>query len=127
MIRFRVSGLTRREFAERAGICVSSLDYYVRRARKASLPAALPVKRILPVDLIAAEGEASGALMMAPAGGISIWLCNGRAIEVQRGFDVELLRDILAVLEGSTRELPDGEFLDGEFRIPPQKAKPPPP
>jgi transcriptional regulator with XRE-family HTH domain len=32
--RYRASGLTRKEFAERSGISVSTLDYYVRRERK---------------------------------------------------------------------------------------------
>jgi transcriptional regulator with XRE-family HTH domain len=99
VVRFRASGLTRREFAARAGISVSTLDYYVRRERKASLPAALPVNRILPVDLIAAEGEVAGASRIGPAGGVSIWLSNGRRIEVRRGFDAQLLREVLAVLE----------------------------
>jgi transcriptional regulator with XRE-family HTH domain len=99
VIRYRASGLTRREFAARAGISVSTLDYYVRRERKASLPAALPVNRILPVDLIAEETKAAGSLTMAPAGGVSIWLSNGRRIEVRRGFDAQLLGEGLAVLE----------------------------
>jgi transcriptional regulator with XRE-family HTH domain len=104
VIRFRASGLTRREFAERAGISVSTLDYYVRRERKASLPGALPVNRILPVDWIAAEAEVAGVSMMAPAGGISIWLSNSRRIEVRRGFDAELLREVLALLEADGGE-----------------------
>jgi transcriptional regulator with XRE-family HTH domain len=99
VIRYRASGLTRREFAERAGVPVSTLDYYVRRERKASLPGALPVNRILPVDLIADKAEVSGASMTAPAGGISIWLSNSRRIEVRRGFDAELLLDVVRALE----------------------------
>lgn len=99
MIRFRASGLTRREFAAGEGISVSTLDYYVRRERKAPLPGALPVNRILPVDWIAAESEAAGASMMAPSGGISIWVSNSRRIEVRRGFDAQLLGEVLAVLE----------------------------
>jgi hypothetical protein len=59
----------------------------------------LSVNRIVPVDLIAAEAEASGALMMAPASSISIWLSRDRRIEVRRGFDAQLLREVLAVLE----------------------------
>jgi hypothetical protein len=37
---------------------------------------ALPVNRILPVDLIADEAEVAGASVMVSAGGISIWLSN---------------------------------------------------
>jgi transcriptional regulator with XRE-family HTH domain len=99
VIRFRASGLRRREFAEREGVSVSTLDYYVRRERRASLPDALPVNRIVPVDLIAAEAEVAGASMTAPSGGISIWLSDSRRIEVRRGFDAELLGEVLAVLE----------------------------
>lgn len=37
---------------------------------------AFPVDRISPVDLIADAAEVAGASMLAPSGGISIWLSN---------------------------------------------------
>lgn len=104
VLRYRASGLTRKEFAEQADISVSTLDYYVRRERKAALPAALLPNRILPVDLIAADRQLSGTVATAQSAGIAIRLANGRAVEVGRGFDAELLLDLLAVLEGNKRE-----------------------
>ena len=88
VIRYRASGRTRKEFAEQAGISVSTLDYYVRRERRASMPADFTPNSILPVDLVA-SGEEPCGVDAAPAfaGGIAIRLANGRVVEVERGFD----------------------------------------
>lgn len=99
VMRYRASGMTRKEFAAQADISVSTLDYYVRRERRASLPAALPPNRILPVDLVAADTEAFPAAAPAESTGIRIGLANGRVVEVRRGFDAELLLELLVVLE----------------------------
>lgn len=104
VMRYRASGLTRREFAAQADISVSTLDYYARRERKALLPAAVAPNRILPVDLVAPEETDFQANAPAPSAGISIRLANGRVVEVERGFDAELLVDVLAVLEGNKSE-----------------------
>ena len=104
VMRFRASGLTRREFAAQKGISVSALDYYVRRERSASMPATFAPNRILPVDLIAAETEAPEVGAAARYSGVAVRLANGRAVEVRRGFDAQLLRDVLAVVETPTTE-----------------------
>ncbi|MCC6263734.1 MAG: helix-turn-helix transcriptional regulator [Bryobacterales bacterium] len=61
VMRYRASGMTRKDFAARSGISVSTLDYYVRRERKASLPVAFAPSRLLPVALVASEEAASQA------------------------------------------------------------------
>ena len=104
VMRYRASGLTRKEFAEQSGVSVSTLAYYVRRERSASLPSDSRPNRILPVDLVGSAEEFSRESGLAFCGGIAIRLASGRAIEVQRGFDAELLRDVLAVLEGKRSE-----------------------
>ena len=103
VIRYRASGLTRKEFAERFGISVSTLAYYVRRERKATLPAGFTPNRIVPVDLVASdEKPSSQGAGSTFSSGVAIRLANGRAVEVQRGFDAQLLCDVLAVLEGDS-------------------------
>lgn len=97
--RYRASGLTRKEFAAQADISVSTLDYYVRRERKASLPAAFVPNRILPVEFDAPEEAGSQASAPTAFGGVRIRLANGRLLEVCRGFDAQLLGEVLAVLE----------------------------
>jgi len=102
VIRYRASGLTRKEFAEESGISVSTLAYYVRRERRSSLPVDSRPNRILPVDLVGSGEDFSRESGVAFCGGIAIRLANGRTLEVQRGFDRELLCDVLAVLEGES-------------------------
>lgn len=129
--RYRASGMTRKGFAEGAGISVSALDYYVRRERRAALPAGFPPNRILPVDVIAAgagtpesgapesgtpgngpagrggipcggsaaDARPGGIQPLIPSGGVVIRLAGGRVVEVERGFDAELLCEVLAALE----------------------------
>lgn len=65
VMRYRASGLVRKDFAERAGISVSTLEYYVRRERKASLPAAAPFT----IDAVSPSipAEAPRALLAAAA------------------------------------------------------------
>ncbi len=71
----------------------------MRRERKASLPADFTPNRILPVEFVAPEEESPQAITPFPSGGIAIRLANGRTVEVERGFDQQLLVDVIAVLE----------------------------
>ena len=96
--------MTRKGFAKQSDISVSALDYYVRRERKASLAAEFPPNRILPVEFVAPEEASPQANVPVTAGGIAIRLANGRVVEVERGFDAQLLRDLLGVLEANTSE-----------------------
>ena len=95
--RYRTSGRTRKEFAAEAGIAVSTLDYYIRRVNRKSTAQQIPQSRILPVDLIPAEYEEPAA--RGTQSTVLVRLPSGLAVEVRRGFDAQLLRDLLAVLE----------------------------
>jgi transcriptional regulator with XRE-family HTH domain len=99
VMRYRASGLTRKEFAEQSGISVSTLAYYVQRERRVTSPSGYTPNRIVPVDLVLPEEDPSRRESPYLPGGIAIRLANGRAVEVQRGFDAQLLCDVLAVLE----------------------------
>lgn len=101
---YRTSGMARKEFAAQQDIAVSTLDYYVRRERKASQPTGFAPNRIVPVDLIASEETGLQAKAPAPSTGIRIRLAKGRIVEVEHGFDAELLLDVLAVLDGNLSE-----------------------
>ena len=97
--RYRASGLSRRDFSAQSGIAVSTLDYYVRRERKAALPVAKEPNHILPVDVVFAPQAPAARSFSIPEGGIAVHLFNGRTVEVRRGFDAELLLEVLSVLE----------------------------
>jgi len=105
VLRYRTSGLTRKDFAKQEGISASTLDYYVRRERGSALPATYAPNRIVAVDVVASEEEPSrrDTASAFPAG-VAIRLANGRTLEVQRGFDRELLLDVLAALEANSSE-----------------------
>ncbi len=97
--RYRRSGRTRKEFAAEAGIPVTTLDYYIRRVNRNSSAEEASVSRILPVELVTGEHEEPAARGAQSA--VVVRLGNGRAVEVHRGFDAQLLRDLLAVLEAN--------------------------
>src|SRR5690606_34670375 len=87
VLRYRGSGLSRKDFAEQSDISVSTLDYYVRRERKASQPADFAANRILPVELVAPGEVETEVRESALSTRIRIRVTNGRVVEVERGFD----------------------------------------
>jgi len=97
--RYRASGRTRKEFAAEAGIAVTTLDDYIRRVNRSSSGGEASASRILPVELVTGEHEETAARGAQSA--VVVRLGNGRAVEVQRGFDAQLLVEVLAVLETS--------------------------
>ena len=80
---YRSGDLTRRAFSGRAGIAVSTLDYYLRRENEGLKK----MQRLLPVVVTVKSEE------------IKVVLGNGRRVEVRRDFDPELLLRVLSVLE----------------------------
>ncbi|HVB66132.1 MAG TPA: hypothetical protein VND01_00385 [Candidatus Acidoferrales bacterium] len=84
---FEASGLSRGEFAGRAGISTRTLDHYRRRARAQARPGLVEVEVTAPM----AWGRGSG---------LALVLANGRRIEVGAGFGAEDLARLLAVAEG---------------------------
>ena len=86
---FEQSGLSRKAFSNARGVGLHTLDYY--RARYRTLRAATEVAEMLPVDLISVPPV---------SGSLRVELANGRRIVVEAGFDVSVLKRLLAALEG---------------------------
>lgn len=82
------SGLSRAEYAARAGVSKHTLDYY-RSRRCAAAPA-----RLVELEV---TGPAAGP---PPASALALVLGNGRRIEVGAGFRAEDLARLLDVAEG---------------------------
>lgn len=86
---FEQSGLSRKAFCSAHGIALHTLDYHRGRHRtRRATPAA---QELLPVELISAS-PVSGCL--------GVELANGRHIVVEAGFDVSVLKQLVAALEG---------------------------
>ena len=86
---FEQSGLNRKAFCSARGVALHRLDYY--RARYRRRRAASSGQDLLPVDLIGTP---------AASGGLRVELGNGRRIVVEAGFDVSVLKRLVAALEG---------------------------
>jgi hypothetical protein len=86
---FEQSGLSRKAFSSARGVALHTLDYY--RARYRTRRAATAAEELLPVDLIGTPSV---------SGGLRVELANGRRIIVEAGFDVSVLKQLVAALEG---------------------------
>jgi hypothetical protein len=86
---YEQSKMRRAAFCQARGIAPHTLDYY---RRKHGSRERAEIGQLLPVQLV-------GAL---PARGshLRVELENGRRIAVEEGFDAQLLRRLIAVLEG---------------------------
>jgi transposase-like protein len=90
---YETAGLSRQEFCRQHGLAVGTLDRY-RRRRQA------PAKKASGSRWVAVE--VSGAKRMdssEPGVVLAVVLTNGRRIEVKRGFDTNLLAQLLPLLE----------------------------
>lgn len=98
--RYFESGLTQRVFAERNGVSVSSLGYWLRRAR--STPQAISGKssesRAGARSLLEVELAAPTRRSMPEARLYEIELPGGERLRVSGGFDAEEVRRLLALL-----------------------------
>jgi transposase-like protein len=86
--RQQASGLSVAAFCRRSGVAASSLYAWKRRWAAAATPAFVEAK--------VAEEPAPPA----PSAAIELRLGGGRRLRVRRGFDRDLLVQVLAVLEG---------------------------
>jgi hypothetical protein len=86
---YEASGLTQQQYAERHGIALKTLARYVARHRRAKARDVAPA-RLLPVEL-STKSEVGG--------GLTVLLAGGRRIEVKRGFDAVILRQLVNALE----------------------------
>lgn len=88
---YEASGLSRQEFCQRRQVALKTLARYIVQHRKRHAPVtAAPRSRLLRVQ-VEPPNEADSEL--------SVVLVTGRRIAVKPGFDAELLRQLLAVLE----------------------------
>jgi hypothetical protein len=85
--KFEQSGMSRREFCERYGIALSTLDYYRYRARRKKTT---PV-RLLPVS-ITADSKTFGD-------SLAVVFANGRRIEFVHPFTEAELTQLLRTVE----------------------------
>lgn len=90
---YEAAGLSRQEFCRQHGLSVGALDRYRRRRQ-------VPDKKASESRWVAVE--VSGARRMdssEPGVALAVVLTNGRRIEVKRGFDANLLAQLLPLLE----------------------------
>jgi hypothetical protein len=83
---YQQSGQSRDGYSAERGISVASLGYHLVEQRKQLQKPA----RLLPVELVCSPVSEST---------VRVELANGRRIAVQAGFDAELLRQVVVVLE----------------------------
>jgi hypothetical protein len=86
---YESSGLTQQAYSERHGLALKTLARYVARHRRANRESATPPQWVA-VELSAKSGA---------AGELAVLLPSGYRIEVNRGFDVTTLRQLLSALE----------------------------
>lgn len=107
---FAASGLSRRNFCERRGLKVSTLDAYRKRLRQRERDGAgAGAGRWVAVDIVGAMPHAAASAIpakplaceVAGPSGVAVVLAGGRRIEVERGFDPTTLGALLRVLERS--------------------------
>ena len=80
---FETSGLTRREFCQRRGIPITTLDYWRRSERRKP--------RLVEVSVAASE----------PGSGFTLGLTNGRLIESSWRFDEGELARLIRIAESA--------------------------
>jgi hypothetical protein len=89
--QFADSGLKRSEFCRRHGLCLGTLNRYLKRMSAAK---ATPGDGLVAVELVGSKvpDDHSGC-------GVTVVLSRGRRIEVSAGFDALTLQRLVALLE----------------------------
>jgi hypothetical protein len=90
---YEASGLTRQEFCARHGLALATLDRY-RKRRQQRRESSSADRRFIRVELSGAKQAASHS-----SSDLVVLLSNARRIEVRRGFDADLLAQLVRVLE----------------------------
>jgi hypothetical protein len=89
--QFEGSGMSRREFCERHGLALTTLDYYRYRERKEKGISGISV-RLLPVSVTSGDGPVI-------RDSIAVVLANGRRIEFRHEFTEGELARLLRTVE----------------------------
>ena len=88
---YEASGLTQREFAERRGLTLSTLQSWVyRRRRQEGAPVVQPV-RLLPVQVTAAP-------VVSGSDSLKVFTASGERVRFAAGTDVEYVARLVAAL-----------------------------
>jgi hypothetical protein len=87
---FEASGLTQREFAERRGLPLGTLQSWVYRRRRQVSAVAEPAVRLLPVQVSSARASGEVALEVVIASGVRL--------RVSPGTDVDYVARLVAAL-----------------------------
>jgi hypothetical protein len=90
---YESSGLSRREFCQKRGVGLSTLDRYRTRRKR---PAPTGSNALLAVEV---SGRVPAPLAGTGSALVAV-LRGGRRIEVGRGFDTSALAQLVRVLEG---------------------------
>ena len=90
---YEASGLGRTAFCQQRGLSLSTLSRYRRRRQQTACEGANG-KGWLAVEVSGASAIGGGV------SGLAVALPSGRRIEIDRGFDAETLKRLLAVVEG---------------------------
>jgi hypothetical protein len=88
---FEASGLTQREFAERRGLRLSTLQSWVYRRRRQVSGGAAPPVRLLPVQVSSAPETREG-------GSMEVALAGGMRVRFSPGADVDYVARLVAAL-----------------------------
>jgi hypothetical protein len=86
-VEYEASGLSQREFSKERGVPLKTLARYVARHRQAGNP---EKRRWVAIEV---EKPSQGSCQLA------VVLSGGRRVEVQRGFDVTTLCQLISALE----------------------------
>jgi hypothetical protein len=78
---FEASGLTQREFAERRGLPLGTVQSWVYRRRRQLSAAAEPAVRLLPVQVSSAPASGEVALEVVVASGVRVRLSPGTDVD----------------------------------------------
>jgi len=88
---YEASGLTQREYAERRGMTLSTLQSWIyRRRRQEGTPVAEPV-RLLPVQVTAAR-------VVSGSDSLEVLTASGERVRFAAGTDVEYVARLVAAL-----------------------------
>jgi hypothetical protein len=87
---FEASGLTQREFAQRRGLRLSTLQSWVYRRRRQVGAVAEPAVRLLPVQV--SRAPVSGEIAL------EVIIANGVRLRVSPGTDVDYVARLVAAL-----------------------------
>ena len=91
---YEASGLSRQEFCLKHGLALATLDRY-RKRRRQGHETSSGNSRLIKVEL--SDTQQVGG--RGPGSELAVVLLGGRRIEVRRGFDADMLGELVRVLE----------------------------